>query len=592
MTQILRKCFDLVGVGHRFKWAAMAALALVVTAVEALGAGLIFLLLALITDPTGGVRLPLVGDVQRFFPGVTEQRLMVGVAVSIALFSVIRSMLVFGQAYVQQRVVHNAGAQLATRLMRGYLAMPYAFHLQRNSAELIRNALQSVHSVITHAVTPLVRLFAELLVMVGLIAVLLSVSPTATALAAVVLGPLVWLLMRIIHPRVKTMGKRAQRAVKDSIQTAQQSLEGIRDVKLLGREPYFGREFARSRQVHASSLYTRAALAELPPALIECCLVIFIVLFFIINVVTGAEAGGTLSLLGLFAYVGLRLEPSLRKVVGAVNNLKFGAAAVEDVHADLQRFTAKPSRQGEGALPFGESLALEHVTFSYDGASRPALTDINLAIKPGEAIGICGPTGGGKSTLVDIIVGLLEPSSGAVEVDGRDIREAVSDWQRQIGVVSQAVFLLDGTLRENIAFGVEERAIEDDRVGEAVRLAQLDSFIESIPLGLETRVGERGVRLSGGQRQRVAIARALYRRPSVLVFDEGTSALDNRTEAELISALERLRGNHTLIMVAHRLSTVRRCDRILLVEDSRISDVGTFEELAARHELFAAASAS
>jgi ATP-binding cassette, subfamily B, bacterial PglK len=294
--------------------------------------------------------------------------------------------------------------------------------------------------------------------------------------------------------------------------------------------------------------------------------------------------------LGLFAYVGLRLQPSLRNIVIATNGLKFGAAAVDDVHADLQNFAqtaTQPRRTANEKLPFRNTLVLDDVTFRYEGTRQHALKSVQVTIKPGEAIGVCGPTGGGKSTLVDLIVGLQEPTAGRVVVDGNSIHNHLAAWQIQLGVVSQSVFLLDGTLRENIALGIPNDEIDDELVAEAVRLAQLETFIASLPQGLETRVGERGVRLSGGQRQRVAIARALYRRPSVVVFDEGTSALDNETETELVEALERLRGERTLIMVAHRLTTVRRCDRILVVEDGRISDTGTFDELASRHRLFA-----
>jgi ATP-binding cassette, subfamily B, bacterial PglK len=591
MIDVVQKCFDLVGRGRRLKWVALVLLALVVTAAEAVGAALVFLLLALITDPgTAFEGVPYLGDVRRFLPAMPDDRLIVVAAIAIAIFFVLRSCLIFVQAYVQERVVQNAGAQLATRMFRGYLAASYAFHLQRNSAELIRNSLQSVQSVINHAVLPVVRLISEMFVIVGLLAVLLAVAPLATAFAAGVLGPTLWLLLRAIHPRVKRLGKAAQQAIRDSIQTAQQTLEGIRDVKLLAGERYFGQEFARSRRAHARSLYNRAALAQLPGSVIESSLVLFIVAFLVFAVVTDTAGQGALSILGLFAYVGLRIQPSLRKVVNAANNLKFGAAAVEDVHGDLQRFEEAP-KGAQAEMPFAEELRLEDVTFQYESSDRPALRHIELSIRPGDAIGICGPTGGGKSTLVDVVIGLLAPTAGRVLVDGRDLREDVRGWHQRLGVVSQSVFLLDGTLRQNISLGVENSLVDEARMREAVRLAQLDAFVSTLPEGLETKVGERGTRLSGGQRQRVAIARALYRGPDVLVFDEGTSALDNETEADLVAALEQLHGQLTIIMIAHRLSTVRRCDTILVIEDGVVSDAGTFDELAARHRLFAEFSA-
>lgn len=575
----------LIGPGHRWRWLALVGLALLVTMAEAFGAGLIFLLLGLITDPRNTPELPVVGDIARFAPGVDQSRLVIVVAVAIAIFFLCRSALVFFQTYVQQRIVQNAGAKLATQLMRGYLAMSYEDHLHRNSSELIRNALQSVQSVVSNALVPAVRLLAEIFVICGLLIVLVLVSPLATALAVGLFGPLIWLLMRTVHPRVRHLGRVAQRTVGENLQIAQQSLEGIRDVTLLGRDRYFVQEFARSRKQYARAQYLRASLAELIPALAESLLVVFIVAFFVISLIAGEDAGGTLSTLGVFAYAGLRLQPSLRKIAAALNNLKFGSAAVDDVYADVHRFASDVSPSAE-RMPLRERLEFDGVTFNYQGTTHAAIRDVNFTVQPGAAIGICGPTGGGKSTLIDLVAGLLVPTEGRVMVDGRSIHEDIAAWHRQLGVVSQSIFLLDGTVRANIALGFSPEDVDEERLLEAVNLAQLNSVIAGLPEGLETVVGERGTRLSGGQRQRVAIARALYRRPDVLLLDEGTSALDNETEEELIAALERLRGKHTIFLVAHRLTSVRNCDRILVVEDGRISDSGTFEELTHRHRLF------
>jgi ATP-binding cassette subfamily C protein len=228
-------------------------------------------------------------------------------------------------------------------------------------------------------------------------------------------------------------------------------------------------------------------------------------------------------------------------------------------------------------------IAFERVSFSYGGGARDALSGIDLEITQGESIGVIGPTGSGKSTLVDMLLGLVVPTTGRVTVDGRDIAEATASWQRNIGVVPQSVFLIDDTVRRNVAFGVPDSAIDEAALAEAASLAQLDEVIAGLPNGFDTRLGELGVRLSGGQRQRVAIARALYIRPSVLVFDEGTSALDNATEAEFVRALERLRGQRTILTVAHRLSTVEPCDRVVLVREGRIAGGGTLTEVSARN---------
>jgi ABC-type multidrug transport system fused ATPase/permease subunit len=299
--------------------------------------------------------------------------------------------------------------------------------------------------------------------------------------------------------------------------------------------------------------------------------------------------------LGLFAYVGLKLQPSMQRIVRGINNLKFASAAIDDVHADLvlvEREAPDLAEESPPPLPFEREVLVEGVSFAYEGTDRPALKDVDLRIGAGEAIGICGPTGGGKTTLADLITGLLTPTSGRVIVDGVDIREHVRAWHSNLGVVPQMVFLVDDSLRRNIALGLPDKEIDEEAVSEAVHLAQLDEVVAALPQGLDTVVGERGVRISGGQRQRVSIARALYRQPKVLILDEGTAALDNSTEQKLMEALERLRGDHTIILIAHRLSTVRRCDRIVYVDEGRIAGTDTYDGLIRENTAFRRMSSS
>ncbi|MGH8914194.1 MAG: ABC transporter ATP-binding protein, partial [Acidimicrobiia bacterium] len=269
--------------------------------------------------------------------------------------------------------------------------------------------------------------------------------------------------------------------------------------------------------------------------------------------------------------------------------LQFATAALDAVYADLvmldQVDRQLPSEQPT-SLPFRNEIALEGVGYSYAEADREAVQEVDLRIRRGDFVGICGPTGGGKTTLVDLMTGLLEPTSGVIRVDGRDIANHVRGWQVNLGVVPQNLFLLDDSLRRNIALGIPDDLIDEQAVDEAIRLAQLDDFVASLPKGLDAQVGELGVRLSGGQRQRVAIARALYRRPNVLVFDEGTSALDNVTEAQLVEMLEQVRGERTIMVVAHRLSSVRACDYIVFVDDGRVIAVAPFGELIETNPAF------
>ncbi len=593
MIQTLHKAVDLIGREHRGRWILLVLLALVVSGFEMLGAILVFVLVGLVADPSGQIDLPLVGDIRALVSDLDERTLLLRTVLVIALFFVLRGLVQIGSVYAQKRVAENAGARLSNRLVEGYLRWPYPVHLRRNSAELIRNAHQAVQQLVGQVFVPLINVTAAGFLTFGMLAVLLAIAPVATGIAVLVVGGAALMVLLVVQPRMKRLGLTAHRMQRETLTWLQQSLHGIRDIKILGRERYFARQYGKSRLRLAHASYLRATMSQLPSTIIESALIGFILLFFGITVLAGDGAEGALPVLGLFAYVGLRLQPSLQRIIGGLNDIKFATAPLDDLHTDLMAVEALPVFVAQpDPLPFEDIVTLEDVEFSYEGTDRAALTQISLTIRSGEQIGICGPTGGGKTTLVDLITGLLEPTSGRVTIDGLDLREHARAWHQNLGVVPQVVFLVDDTLQRNIALGIPDGQIDDDTLHEAVGLAQLKEFVESLPEGLETVVGERGVRISGGQRQRIAIARALYRRPAVLIFDEGTSALDTETEAKLMESIESLRGSHTIILIAHRLSTVRKSDRVVFIEDGRIAGIGTFAELERDNERFRAMASS
>jgi ATP-binding cassette, subfamily B, bacterial PglK len=576
----------LIGRENRGRWLLLIVVALIAGAMEVVGAALVFVLLSLIADPSGGVSLPIVGDVGELV-AVEQDVLLLGLAGVMAVFFLLRAVVHVGEIYLQNRVGHNAGVRLANRLVKGYLSMPYAFHLTRPSSDLIRNSHQAVKELVIQVFIPMIRVAAEGIMVMGMLILLVVLAPAATGLAVLVIGGTALIMLKVIQPRLRRLGRRAHQLEAETLGTLQQSLHGIRDIKILGGESAFARRYGRARAQLARATYLRSTATDLPKTVLELSLLGFILMVFAASVVFSGETTGSLSVLGLFAYAGLRMQPSLQRIITGLNNLKYSSAPLEDLSRDLQLVDGlEPTPPAGSPMAFDHELRLDGVAFRYQAGHRDALSGIDLALEPGQVLGICGPTGGGKTTLIDVITGLLEPTAGTVTVDGKELREYSRAWQRTLGVVPQMVFLTDESLRENIALGVALEDIDDEAVNEAVDLAQLREFVGSLPQGLDTIVGERGVRVSGGQRQRVAIARALYRRPSVLVFDEGTSALDNATERELMSALSRLRGHHTILLIAHRLSTVRDADRIVFLEDGRITGEGTYEELLAQHAAF------
>lgn len=583
----VRDGLELIGEGRRSRWVLLVVVAVLTGGLEIVGAAMVYLLLALVTNPTGPVDLPLVGDL-RAWTDLDQEALLLSVAVVMAVLFLLRAVARVGQANLQSRVGQEAGARLSRELVFGYLSMPYAFHLRRRSPELIRNAHTAVDELVGFVFLPVVTIAAEVITVVAMLVLLSSVAPLATVLAVLVVGSTGLVLLRMVQPRLQQLGWTSHDLNRATLGSLQQSLEGARDIKLLGRERTFADAYGQWRDELSRTRRRYATIAALPRSVIELSLMGLVLVLFVVGITGEDQAEGLLSVVGLFAYAGLRLQPSLQRIVSSLNNLRFADAPLQDLRDDHRMVVAHRSRIDEDAqpIPFEHEWRAADVAFAYDEDGPWALRDVDVRIRPGEAIGVCGPTGGGKTTLVDVLTGLLPPSRGRVTVDDADLRDHARGWQCTLGVVPQDVFLIDDTIRYNIALGIAHEEIDQEAVDEAVHLAQLDEFVAGLPDGLDTVVGERGVRLSGGQRQRVAIARALYRRPRVLVFDEGTAALDNTTEAAVLGALERLRGTHTILMVAHRLSTVRNCDRIVHVEGGRIAGQDTFEALVANSPSF------
>jgi ATP-binding cassette, subfamily B, bacterial PglK len=576
----IRQALYLMGRETRRRWWLLLALAVAVSLMEIIAAAMIYMLLGLVANPDGEMNLPLIGDVRELAGGIDERTLLLSLIGIMIAFFIVRGVALIGAEYIQSRVVQQAAARLSTKLVRGYLGLPFTFHLQRNSAELIRNSHQATLDLAGSAFYPLIRISAEAVLVVGILVLLVLVSPLGAAMAVVVVGGTSALLLFIVQPRLKRFGLTAHAMHKETLRSLQQSFDGVRDIKVLGREDVFSNVYSRSRRRLARMLYVRTALYQLPSVAMETALIGFILIFFAVTVARGSGGQDALSILGLFGYAGLRLQPSLKTITGGLNSLKFAAAPTADLHRDLRLIEQQPvQRKSSESFPFEREIRLDGVRFRYDETDCDALADVDVAISRGEQIGICGPTGGGKSTMVDIIVGLLAPTAGRVLVDGRDIASNTGGWQRNLGMVPQMVFLIDDTVTHNIALGVADADVDKTALEEAIHLAQLDDFIGSLPKGLDTVVGEHGVRVSGGQRQRIAIARALYNRPEVLIFDEGTSALDNTTEQELMQSLRQLRGAHTILLVAHRLSTVRDADRVIFVNEGRVAGIDTFEGL-------------
>ena len=517
-----------------------------------------------------------------------ERRLFVIVGVFCGIF-VFKNISLFLMILIINRTIQSKLAKFSQRMFSIYLNRPLLFHLQQNSAGIIRN-LHTSSARAFECVRVILMMFLEIILAVVAILVLLVVEPEITLIAATGLLAYGLLFHRIAGPRFQLWGNKSQILEGQMIKTISESLGSIRDIKLLNIQQYMHRMFALQTNDLAKYI-TRASTSQHIPRLSVETLVIlgFAGLVFGLIIVKGS-LDDVVSTIGLFAMASLRLMPSTNRILTGASDLKSRLAAVDVLYDDL--ISSRHDRDQNlsssysGTLTYKNEIRITDLTFSYSRIGEGAVKNLNLSIQRGHSIGIVGPSGGGKSTLLDLLLGLLIPQQGNITVDGTDIRTDIGAWQKHIGYVPQSIYLVDQTLRHNIAFGIDDDKIDEDRISVAVERSNLHSVVDELEHGLETRLGEAGTRLSGGQRQRVAIARALYRDPDVLVFDEATSSLDIETEREVIAAIERLKGAKTIIIITHKLSIVGNCDTIAFLEGGRIVDMGTLVSLTENNTRF------
>jgi ATP-binding cassette, subfamily B, bacterial PglK len=475
---------------------------------------------------------------------------------------------------------------ISARLLQGYLAQPYTWFLNHHSADLAKTVLSEAGMVVTQVMLPALQLLSGGVLLFFLVTLLILMEPLVALAAAAILGGAYAVVYFSVRRRLFEVGAARLAANRARFQIAQEALGGIKDVKILGLEQPFLQRFGTPARRMARHQATAQIYRTLPRYALEALAFGGMLLLITIMLLTGdGTLGSILPVIGLFAFAGTRMLPALQAVYSNLASIRNGEVILNNLHRDLAEADRFTSRQTDSTLhsplSLRTSLIIEDVHYAYPKSERAALRGLTLEIPARSTVGIIGTTGAGKTTAVDIILGLLQPDMGRLVVDGIPITEAnLRAWQRSIGYVPQQIFLTDETVMGNIAFGIPLDKIDQAAVERAARIAELHEFIASdLPRGYETKVGERGVRLSGGQRQRIGIARALYRDPDVLILDEATSALDNLTERAVMDAVHNLGRAKTIIMIAHRLSTVRECDKIFMLENGQLVAEGSYDEL-------------
>ena len=569
--RLARKVYGMLTPAERRSGAILLALMVVGMGLEMLGVGVVLPAIVLMMESDLSAAYPAAGPWLARIGNPTQAQLVVAGMIVLVIIYLIRGLFLGFLIARQMRFAFSVQAHLADRLFSVYLRQPYAFHLQRNSAQLIVNLTNEIRLFTFTAMLPLMVLLTEGMVLTGIIGLLLLLEPAATLLMVTTLGVAAWCFDRLIRTRIARAALERQYHDGQRQQHLQQGLGGVKAVKLHGLE----REFLSRHDVHsvhaAGALRVQQTLQQLPRLWLELSGAVTLAMVVVVALQRGRSVESLVPALALFAAAGVRLMPSITRLMGSAQYLRSSVPIIDTLHVELQLpvpqdWPAPPSEPWR----LHSRICVDHVTFTYPEAAAPALQNISCTVQNNECIGFIGPSGAGKSTLVDVILGLLEPDSGCIRVDDRDIARCTRAWQDQIGYVPQVIFLTDDTIRRNVAFGVPDDRIDDAAVERAIHSAHLQELVAELPDGANTMVGEGGVRLSGGQRQRIGIARALYHDPSVLVLDEATSSLDAQTERDVMESVRALQGRKTILIIAHRLSTVERCDRLYHLESGRI----------------------
>lgn len=533
--------------------------------------GMVIPAIIVITKPNIVEIYPQIKPLLTLFGNPTQATLVAGGMLLLITLYLIKTMFLIYLSWKQNKLVFDIRAALSFRLFTGYLQQPWTFHLQRNSAQLISHATTEVNELISQALLPGILVISEGVVLLGIILVLFVIQPLGAMYIVGTVGIASIGFQRLIRKHILRWGEARQYHDGLRVQHLQQGLGGAKDVKLLGREDEFFARYHKHNLISSLVSQRQKTLLEFPRLWLELLAVIGLAVLVLAMISQEKSLDALLPTLGLFAAAAFRVLPSVNRVLGAIQALRYGLPVINTLSREVMLLNENIAPCRTKLMAFKSAISIHQVFYQYPNTKNSALKNIKLIIPFGSSIGLIGVSGSGKSTLVDILLGLLSPITGQVKVDGIDIQTNLRGWQDQIGYVPQSIYLTDDSLRNNVAFGLPENRIDDSAVKRAIKAAQLEEFINTLPDGLETLIGERGVCLSGGQRQRIGIARALYHDPVILVLDEATSALDTNTEKDVMKAINALHGKKTLIIVAHRLSTLANCDCLYNMENGRIS---------------------
>lgn len=586
-----RKLIDLLSHSERKHAVLLMAMTFTMAAFDVLGIASIMPFMAILANPdlvnTNSILVSLYTAAKPFgINSIDNFLLLIGALVFIILLTSLgfKAITIYAQVRFALMREHSIGA----RLVEGYLHQPYIWFLNRNTVNLGKTILSEVWAVVGGGLIPLMNLISQSIIVLMLLGLLLLVDPVLAVVVGVVLGGAYICVFSLMSDFLTRLGAKRTVANQARYLAVNDAFGAVKEVKVVGLESFYVTRFANPTKIYAQSSAAANAVGQVPRFILEAIAFGGMILLVLFVMARSGGFSGAIPTIALYAFAGYRLMPALQQIYSSFAQLRFVEPALDVLHNDLVGLKVTEDNSTKEAIRFQSRIELENISFSYPGANRLSLKDISLIIPAHTTTAFVGATGSGKTTLIDLVLGLLEPHHGLLKVDGMVINGANrSEWRRSIGYVPQQIFLIDDTVAANIAFGVEEGMVDYLAVERAAKIANLHDFISiELPQGYSTKIGDRGIRLSGGQRQRIGIARAIYREPQLLILDEATSALDNLTEQSVMKEVYGLRKKMTIILIAHRLSTVQRCDQIFLIENGQLLANGRYGELCESNKIF------
>ena len=586
MVRIIKKFAKILNKKQKMRVIIIGILMVIGAFLETIGVSLILPLVSAITTPDI-IETNKYAQIVCEILDINSTRTFIMVTIITLIFVYIfKNIYLFLEYYVQYRFICNNRFSVQCRLMEVYLHRPYEFFLNAESGEIVRVVTSDTQNTF-QLLSTVLSFFTEGVVSVALIITIIVADPLMAILLATVLGGLMLLIGKLIKPVLKRAGLKYQQNAGKMNKWLLQAISGIKEVKVAEKENYFFQQYSKYGKKAIDSEKKNLVLGQVPRLSIEAFGISAMLAVIAILMWKGREVDTMMPQLTAFAMAAVRLMPSVNRMSSSLNSMSYQEPALDKMleHLSVAIEWQKqqnvntmstslecnmPSNAQEQKITLNHQIELSGITYSYPNAEKSVLEQANMLIPVGKSVGIVGASGSGKTTAIDILLGLLPPQEGQVLADGVDIQNNYPDWLTHLSYIPQLIFMLDDTIRANVAFGIPNREIDDAQVWKALAEAQLKEFVESLPEGLDTSIGERGVRLSGGQRQRIGIARALYSDPELLIFDEATSALDNETEAAIMESINALHGKKTMIIIAHRLTTIKECDLVYRVENGKI----------------------